>query len=150
MEKSDNSEPSGFGGWLIFVLVAQTLAPLITVVQFWTTALQYGPVLDRPGGTIVVTGEVFLNIALLAIEITSLVLMYRMSRRFPNWFTAQCVARSLSPVLDWLLVWWIFDIPIDRLVEDGDARTAYNIIIGSVVWVIYIHRSVRVRNTFVG
>jgi len=149
LEKDEDPEPSGIGGWLILVMLSQILAPVITIGFFWRDSLYYSRILDMPGGTVAACGGVFLNIFVLAIQITTLVLMYRTSRLFPHWFTFQGCVMAVHAVAYWLFLSWSLNIQFDRLVEPEDAKAAYSVIVSVVIWIIYIHRSVRVRNTFV-
>lgn len=50
---------------------------------------------------------------------------------------------------DWFLVSRAMDIEITRVATPDDARALSGTIYFAVVWIIYVHRSVRVRNTFV-
>ncbi|WP_363222190.1 DUF2569 family protein [Mesorhizobium sp.] len=81
-------------------------------------------------------------------QLIVLVSMLRRSRRFPQLFLLQWLAIPVVFILDTIWVASVLGVPVS-LVLAGDALVAP--IVSFVVtglWVAYVYKSVRVRNTF--
>jgi len=139
---------AGFGGWLILVVIGQTLAPFATVIQELTSLPDYRELMQLPNGPVVVYGEVALAVALLAVQIMAVAAMYRRSRNYPQIYLCQWIATILAVIGDIVLVSEVLHIPASRIMEGMNIGRTVGHILYSGLWVIYMFSSVRVRNTF--
>lgn len=143
----DQAGPSGFGGWLTLVAIGQTLGPIITIGNVVGSIAAYRQAMMLPGGAMAVYGEVALNVAFLFIQLLCVRAMYRRSKEYPRLFLLQWIAMILLAVGGVLLVSVALNLPLSTVLE----FTKPTRIIGPIVtgiWVLYMFKSVRVRNTF--
>ena len=145
---AERIQPAGFGGWLILVVIGQTLAPFATVIQELTSLPDYRELMQLPNGPVVVYGEVAFAVALLAIQIMAVTAMYRRSRNYPQIYLCQWIAIILVFIGDLVLVSEALHIPVSRIMEGMNIGRAIGHILYSGLWVVYMFSSVRVRNTF--
>ena len=137
--------PRGFGGWFILVVIAQTLAPIATGVLL----VQGLPSLLADRDAIAyVSASIYaaIFIAVMAYQIVVASLMYRRSRLFPRmllyqWFVYVGLGIGVA-----LLLW---AVGIDILADPEFLKDSIRDIFWSGVLVLYVMKSVRVRNTFV-
>ncbi|UVK45159.1 DUF2569 domain-containing protein [Mesorhizobium sp. AR07] len=138
----------GFGGWLMLLAIGQALSPLRTLAELGSSSEGYNQLMLVPNGPMVVYGEVALLLAFLVLQLVVLVAMLRRSRRFKQLFLIQWLAIPVVLILDAAWVSTVLEVPVEQVVT-GDALAAS---IASFVlaglWVAYVYRSVRVRNTF--
>jgi len=144
------SGPSGFGGWLILVVLGQTIAPIRTLAE---TVVEYGrsqPVLAMQGGKIAVYGELAMNVALVIVQIWALVLMYGKRRFFPKAYVIECLAGVVVFFADVALVASALGLSVDQVVGQDNSllRMIVQLLIQGL-WAWYLFASVRARNTFV-
>jgi hypothetical protein len=99
-------------------------------------------------GPLAVYGEVALNLAFLTLQLVVLVAMLRRSHRFPQLFLLQWFAIPVVFILDTFWIASILGAPVNHVLA-GDALVApIASFVGTGIWVAYVYRSVRVRNTF--
>jgi hypothetical protein len=138
----------GIGGWLMLLAIGQTLSPLRTLADFANSADGYQKLMILPNGTMAVYGEVALNLAFLALQLVVLVSMLRRSHRFPQLFLLQWFAIPVVFILDTIWVASILGVSVKQVLA-GDALVApIASFVGTGIWVAYVYKSVRVRNTF--
>ncbi|TIU47290.1 MAG: DUF2569 family protein [Mesorhizobium sp.] len=138
----------GFGGWLMLLTIGQTLSPLRTLADFASSADGYQQLMILPNGSLAVYGEVALNLAFLALQLVVLVAMLRRSRRFPQLFLLQWLAIPVVFILDTIWIASILGVPVNQVLA-GDALAApVASFAGTGLWVAYLYKSMRVRNTF--
>jgi hypothetical protein len=142
--------PSGFGGWLLLLAVGQTLAPLRTLSVIAQSVDGYRALQDSsiPNATLAIYAEVGLIICFTAFQLFIIVSMYRKRRFFPELFYSQWVAAMGVPIADWILTSALLHIPLDSLVTAKDIAGVLGAGLLGGIWVWYVARSVRVRNTF--
>ena len=142
--------PSGFGGWLLLLAIGQTLAPLRTLNVLAQSADGYRALQDSsiPNATLAIYAEVGLFICFAAFQVFIIVSMYRRRRFFPELFYSQWVAAMGVPIADWILTSTLLHIPLDSLVTVKDIAGVLGAGLLGGIWVWYVARSVRVRNTF--
>jgi Protein of unknown function (DUF2569)/Transglutaminase-like superfamily len=148
--------PAGLGGWLVLVGLGVTVTPvrvLVTLIQSlsgysattWAALTTPGAANYHPGWAPILMFELLGNIALFVFSVLLAWLFYRRKRQFPMVFTWVV---SLS---------WAF-VAIDHLaagfvpLQDPDpmnwARDFMRLLV-ALIWIAYMRRSQRVRNTFV-
>ena len=151
--------PVGLGGWLVLVALGLILNPirlLVFLVQTYPPIFQTGAweALTTPGSESyhqlwapLLIFEVAGNIAVIVASLALLVLFFRRSRHFPKLFVAFALINLVFVILDaWLGSLVITDEP---MFDPVTARELGRSLIAVLVWVPYMFRSRRVRNTFV-
>jgi hypothetical protein len=138
----------GIGGWLMLLAIGQTLSPLRTLADLANSAEGYQQLMTLSNGPLAVYGEVALNLAFLALQLVVLVSMLRRSHRFPQFFLLQWLAIPVVFVLDTIWIASVLGVPVNQVLA-GDALVApIASIVVTGIWVAYVYKSVRVRNTF--
>ena len=138
----------GFGGWLMLLAIGQALSPLRTLADFANSADGYQRLMTLSNGPLAVYGEVALNLGFLALQLIVLVSMLRRSLRFPQLFLLQWLAIPVVFVLDTIWIALILGVPVNQVLA-GDALVApIASFVGTGIWVAYVYKSIRVRNTF--
>lgn len=147
---------SGIGGWLILMAIGQVLGPL----RFFVSMAEYYSSLDRslierfPAAVI---GEAIFNAALAVLFVTTAVLFFRTSRRFPRFFVYEILASVFSVPLaaSWAAVTIgmatgqpVGTIFVGTLEPREVGQAIATAIVGSI-WILYLYKSKRVANTFV-
>ncbi|MER9299037.1 DUF2569 family protein [Mesorhizobium sp. M0621] len=138
----------GIGGWLMLLAIGQALSPLRTLADFANSADGYQQLMTLSNGPLAVYGEVALNLAFLALQLVVLVSMLRRSHRFPQLFLLQWLAIPVVFVLDTIWVASVLGVPVSQVLV-GNALAAHIVsFVLTGLWVAYVYKSVRVRNTF--
>ncbi|MFC3322979.1 DUF2569 family protein [Mesorhizobium cantuariense] len=138
----------GFGGWLMLLAIGQALSPLRTLADFANSADGYQQLMTLPNGPLAVYGELALNLAFLALQLVVLVSMLRRSHRFPQLFLYQWFAIPVVFILDTIWISSILRVSVNQVLA-GDALLAPIVsFVLTGLWVAYVYKSVRVRNTF--
>jgi len=139
------AEPKGIGGWLILPVIGTVVSPLITGYGAFQDAvvLLNSSVSTALAAFIVV--ELLYNLTLVMAWIFLAVLLFRHKRSYPRLFVALLVITLIGTVLDLVVAATVFDINIDS----NDIRSTVRSVIGLAIWGPYMHKSVRVKNTFV-
>lgn len=138
----------GFGGWLALLALGQTLAPLRLAAQFLQTLPTYKPVMAMNNGAAVFYGEAAVNTVLTLFVAYVTVRMWQRKRTFPVLFTWEWAVVMVVPVLDLLAVSAAFGMPLGELMDREFLVSEAKSVV-ALAWILYVHRSVRVRNTFV-
>ncbi|UCI05879.1 DUF2569 family protein [Mesorhizobium sp. B1-1-8] len=138
----------GFGGWLLLLAIGQTLSLFRTLADLVSSSDGYKQLMPLPNGPLAVYGEIGLLLAFTALQVVVLVAMLRRSPRFKQLFLYQWIAIPLVFVLDAVWTSTILGAPISQVVA-GDALVAPIVsFVLTGIWVAYIHKSIRVKNTF--
>jgi len=156
---SPQEGPRGLGGWLIFVAIGLLVNPIRLLVYLLST---YPPLfqtgtwqeLTTPGTPSyhalwapLLIFELLGNSLLILGCWGLLVFLFRRSPRFPGLFVIFAVSNLVFIVLDaWLGSFVITDEP---MFDSTTARELGRSLFTVCVWVPYMYRSKRVRNTFV-
>lgn len=151
--KDVKPELTGLGGWLILVGIGQ----VVGILRFVASLGQYYGALDPQFWTkfpLAMWGEAALNGALFGTFVYTAVLFFRRSRRFPQFFILVFVLSICAPLV--AILWAGFAIgmasglPMRELMtfdaKEGGQLAA--VVIGAAIWIPYILKSQRVRNTF--
>lgn len=138
----------GFGGWLLLLAIGQVLSPLRTLADLAKSAESYQQLMTVPNGALAVYGEVALNLAFLALQLVVVISMFRRSQRFKQLFVYQWFAIPVLFVLDTLLISVVLGVPVNQLLAADVLVASLVSFLLTGIWVAYVHKSVRVRNTF--
>jgi hypothetical protein len=142
-------QPQGFGGWLIILAIGLTLVPFATVKDIATLLDLVSEVSGKSReATFIAYAGLAVLAAFLAYQVAVVIQMYRRSRHFPALVLWQ-----------WILgiVFMIADVGARTLTESREAILADTqsmiealraVLVGGI-WVLYVYKSVRVKNTFV-
>ncbi|MDX8434248.1 DUF2569 family protein [Mesorhizobium abyssinicae] len=140
----------GFGGWLLLLAIGQALSPLRTLAGLGSSSEGYQNLMALPNGPLTVYGEIALLLAFLVLQVVVLVAMLRRSPRFKLLFLYRWIAIPVVFILDAVWVSTVLDAPMSQVLA-GDAVAAPILsFILTGIWVAYVYKSVRVRNTFGG
>jgi hypothetical protein len=138
----------GFGGWLMLLAIAQTLSPFRTLAELFSSSDGYQQLLSVPNGPLAVCGEIVLLLAFAGLQVVVLFAMLRRSPRFKRLFLYQWIGIPAVFILDTIWTSAVLAVPISQILA-ADALIAVIVSFALTgIWVAYIYRSVRVRNTF--
>lgn len=135
------AEPKGIGGWLILPVIITLVWPLMTAYD--AVVLLNAAVSTALTAFIVV--EFLYNFGLVIAWIFAAVLLFRHKRLYPRLFVALLVITLIGTVLDLIVAAMAYDVTIDS----NDIRSAGRSAILLAILGPYMHKSVRVKNTFV-
>jgi hypothetical protein len=138
----------GFGGWLMLLAIAQALSPLRTLAALSTSSEGYQKLMTLPNGALATYGEIALLLAFLVFQLVVLVAMLRRSPRFKQLFLCQWIAIPVVFVLDTVWISMVLGIPISQTLEGGAVAALMTSFVLTGIWVAYVFKSARVRNTF--
>jgi len=147
--------PAGIGGWLLIVAFGQIAAAIGLPIML---ARQYlDPETFKYFGQIPLAmyGELVLNVILLLFALTVAVLFFRKSRHFPRLFIIQVITAIFFPIVNALWAALAFSIQLGKPFADLVDITPQDLgylapsTIAAGIWIAYILRSKRVRNTFI-
>lgn len=138
----------GIGGWLILLAISQVLGVAACLA---TMIVNFSNLPDDTASLMPLTmiGAVAIEGLLLLFLIYTAFLFFSKSRRFPVTFIASCIAGLIEPLV--LAVWVAVTTGVDTLTHVTSSMTVHYLasVVGCIVWIAYVVRSVRVRNTFV-
>jgi Protein of unknown function (DUF2569) len=139
------AEPKGIGGWLILPVIITLLSPFMTAyAAVQDVAVLLNASLSTALAVFIVV-EFLYNFGLMSAWIFAAVLLFRHKRFYPRLFVALLVITLVGTVLDLAVAATAFDVTIDS----SDIRSAGRSAILLSIWGPYMHKSVRVKNTFV-
>ncbi|HEV2672184.1 MAG TPA: DUF3857 domain-containing protein [Gemmatimonadales bacterium] len=145
-------DPVGLGGWLVLVGIGVTLSPLRILLSIAKTLPSYSAstwaVLTTPGTDSyqalwapLLLSELVMNIALLVFACLLAYLYYARKKQFPIVFIGVMCGSVLINLLDAVFTGLL---PVSE-----SASTNRAVIVQALIWIPYMLRSRRVRNTFV-
>ena len=142
------AEPQGIGGWLILPVIGTLLLPLMTAYAALAAFQDVVVLLNASLLTALVAFIVvkcLYNFGLVIAWIFAAVLLFRHKRLYPRLFVALLVITLVGTALDLAVAAMAFDIKLDS----SDVRSTVRSVVGLAIWGPYMHKSVRVKNTFV-
>ena len=151
--KDVRPELMGLGGWLALVGLGQVSG----ILKFAASMAKYYSEVDAQLWTRFPTamwGEAALNAALFWVFVYSAVLFFRRSRLFPKFFVWQFVVAFCSPFLGGLWAWLAIGLTAGRPIKEfipldpKEGGQLIAVLITAAIWIPYIRKSRRVRNTF--
>lgn len=138
----------GFGGWLMLLAILQAFSPIRTLVSLGSSSEGYRQLMTLPNGTLAVYGEVALLLAFVVFQVVVLVAMLRRSYRFTQLFLYQWFVIPVVFLLNTVWTSAVLGIPVSQVLT-GNALIAPIVSFALTgIWVAYVYKSVRVRNTF--
>jgi hypothetical protein len=139
------AEPAGIAGWLVLPFIFNLLLPLTNAyAAFQDVVVLLNASLPTALAVFIVV-EFLYNFGLMAAWIFAAVLLFRHKRLYPRLFVALLVITLVGTVLDLAVAATAFDVAIDS----SDIRSAGRSAILLAILAPYMHKSVRVKNTFV-
>ncbi|KQU94894.1 hypothetical protein ASD99_13865 [Mesorhizobium sp. Root695] len=144
----NSADLAGFGGWLMLLAIGQALSPLRTLAELGSSIDGYNQLMLVPNGPMVVYVEVALLLAFLVLQLVVLVAMLWRSRRFKQLFLIQWLAIPVVFILDAAWVSMALGVPVGQLVTGDTLAVQIVSFVLTGLWVAYVYKSVRVRNTF--
>ncbi|MER8374260.1 DUF2569 family protein [Mesorhizobium sp. M1406] len=138
----------GIGGWLMLLAIGQALSPLRTLLVLGSSSEGYNQLMLVPNGPMVVYGEVALLLAFLVLQLVVLVAMLRRSSWFKQLFLIQWLAIPVVFILDAAWVSAALGVAVGQVITGGALAAPIVSFVLTGLWVAYVYKSVRVRNTF--
>jgi hypothetical protein len=142
-----NGELKGIGGWLVLLAIGQVLGCLriLAAIVPDLEVLDHGNATVRAAATV----EIILYLALFSFACFTTIAFFREKHYFVATWKLLGLALVLVPVLDWVLLSNILQVPMNKLVTEEAIGQVIGSAIGLAIWWWYLTVSVRVRNTFV-
>ena len=149
--------PQGIGGWLILVALGVTVSPFLIFADFASTLPSYSvstwSILTTPGTEAyhsawapLLIFEIFVNVVLFSLAIVLLIAFYRRKSLFPALFIAFLMFQI---TMTWIDASLSNMIPYLRETTGAMPLVQPSVLLTSALWIAYMFRSKRVRNTFV-
>ena len=138
----------GFGGWLMLLAIGQVLSPFRTLAELFSSSEGYQQLMPLPNGPLAVCGEIVLLLAFAMLQVVVLFAMLRRSPRFKRLFLYQWIAIPVVFVLDAVWTSTVLGVSISRILAGDMMVTVIASFAATGIWVAYVYKSVRVRNTF--
>jgi hypothetical protein len=140
-----NDEPKGIRGWLLLVALQLAAYPLVAVynlklpISIWLspTPLSFYSALAQ----IVFWSTLWSSIGTCVFSIVLNVLFYKKSRAFPKYMIGFYTAT--------ILLGFFNAVFMHKLELDGAESSFARIVLASTIWIFYILKSKRVKNTFI-
>jgi hypothetical protein len=142
------AEPQGIGGWLILPVIITLLSPLMTAYAAFAAFQDAVVLLNASLSTALaafIVVKFLYNFVLVVAWIFAAVFLFRHKRLYPRFFVALLVIMLIGTILDFGVAATVFDIKLDS----SDVRSAVRSTAGLAIWGPYMHKSKRVKNTFV-
>jgi hypothetical protein len=149
------AEPRGIGGWLLVVAFGQVVGPLQLIVALGQYYLDPENLKVFGQFPLAMYGELAMNAGMLLLAVITAVLFFRKSRYFPRFFIAELLAVIGLAVLSTVWVAFAFSsqrgVPISEflVVERQDVLQFCSAVVVALIWIPYILKSRRVKNTFI-
>jgi hypothetical protein len=151
--KDVQAELTGISGWLALLAFGQVMGILRLIFNVGQSIQSITDEVWTHFPT-VIWSEMLLNAAMIGLSISTTVLLFRRSHRFPAFFIVQMICAVLLPFVDLLCVASFFSAALNRPFSDFfiiEPRQIGQSVVGAVsaaVWITYVLRSRRVANTF--
>jgi len=143
-----SGQPEGIGGWLVLLAIGVALAPLRTLGEIGKNADGYQQLSDVPNGPLVTNLEIGLLLTFAAFQFVMAFAFFKKKRVFPTLFMIQWVAAPVMLMVDGLLVSSLLQVPLGLVLTAEQLMPVLMAFVLGTVWVWYLYKSVRVRNTF--
>jgi hypothetical protein len=141
--------PSGFGGWLLLLAIGQILGLLKTMATVANSIQTWAEYSSVGGGKVVIGGEAVITFAFVILQVVVIWFMLKKHRLFPKLFFYQWIAIPVAFVLDVALVSAVLGVGVHQLLTPEVVSPSVAAFVVTGLWVWYVSKSVRVRNTFI-
>lgn len=146
---------AGIGGWLLLPLLGLCLTPFVGAWNLWQVLPTLGVLGQVPiyqAGFLVV--ETIIDVVIqIAAPIYLLVQMLPKRSAFPRlyqyWLGINLIWMVLDIAIAYVVFREVFATGAAEIFDRDTARSLTQGVIGAAIWIPYMARSVRVRNTFV-
>jgi hypothetical protein len=139
-------DPSGFGGWLLVLVVGQSIAPFASLADLHFGLGWYRGYPNAQAAELIQTA---VSLCIFAIQLVVAIVMYEKMRSFPHLFFYQWLAITALSLVNLLAISALLPFSPFQLL---DSEAVGHPIVGFAaagIGVLYLRRSQRVRNTFV-
>jgi hypothetical protein len=136
----------GFRGWLLILVIAQSLAPLGTLADWHGGLVCY---LGFPKAALAASVQMALALCVFLVQVVVAIVMHERKRSFPRFFLYQWFVVTGLALVNLLAIWALLPFTILQLIESGSVGHPIAAFIATGLWVLYVFNSERVRNTFV-
>jgi hypothetical protein len=144
--------PSGIGGWLTLVAIGTVLSPIRTLSVLANELDGYTKLkaaYSIPNIETAETVEFVLILALVMFQVLVAIMFFQKKRYFPFWYFWQWVATLCVSLAVIVLPPVIVGAPWQAGFTPEALGPLIAVLLVGAIWVTYVFRSVRVRNTFV-
>lgn len=141
--------PSGFGGWLLLLAIAEIIGLLKTLAAVANSMETWAEYSSVDGGKVVIAGEAVITATLVILQVVVVWFMLKKDRLFPTLFFYQWIAIPVAFVLDIALVSAVLGVGVKQLLTAEIVSPSVAAFIVTGLWMWYVSKSVRVRNTFI-
>jgi hypothetical protein len=145
---------SGLGGWLILVGLGLILGSILSPVGLFGYIYLLLENIDIPGFKLVLqVNLILLSISFIA-DIYLLYLFFKKNKKFPFYYVISLWFMIAWAVIDYLMVTLLSAPPgelqmfLDEYIYET-TKELVKISISSIIWILYMHRSERVKATFI-
>ncbi|TXK33736.1 DUF2569 family protein [Pontibacter qinzhouensis] len=142
------------GGWLILVMIGLCLSPITSIValltnNYFNQSVWQGLITASSGSyspalALVLVLEIAVNITFLVFNLVLAVLFIKRRTSVPSLMVIFYVCGFLLPVLEYAGM-SALNLPVDN----SDIRGMWRSFVTAAIWVPYLYKSQRVKNTFV-
>ncbi|HVA96596.1 MAG TPA: DUF2569 domain-containing protein [Candidatus Acidoferrales bacterium] len=151
-----NLSPKGLGGWLIIVGFGLILGIALHVYGLFDYVTIFSNINSiNFSGFLVVSGiECALGIIIFIIEMYLLYLFFKKSKNFPNYYIIFLWSLIAWTIIDYFMLSSL-SAPtpeLQKIIRDTSYESSRAIVktfISSIIWIIYMHKSKRVKATFI-
>jgi hypothetical protein len=158
-EASKGDGPSGLGGWLMLVALGLIITPLRTgymLTSIYMPIFQDGQIsvfIDsgseyyNPGLFLLLLAEIIFNLLTVAGSLLLLYLFFNRKKAFPGWYIGLMIFSLVGIFVDAVLSGFIF--PEEAMFDPDTISELTKSLVGAGIWIPYMLKSVRVKNTFI-
>lgn len=139
----------GIGGWLLWIAAIQIGAVIIIVLsllKYYTDPAMHQAFRSLPEAA---TGEFILTTAYASLILFCAYAFFTKKRYFRGLFVAEVLSRPIYYMLDALWISLSTTLSYSTTLNTHVLNESVANAMGGMLWVVYMYRSVRVRNTFV-
>ena len=144
----DRRSLTGIAGWLALMGLGQTFTPLLVLSGAFKDWESLQPYFAKPIVIAAARGVAYADAALVLITLFVTVAFWMKKASFPALYTAQWLLLSLYPFGEAFYLSTTLSVSLASLVGSILGQTV-GPSVGGLLWVAYVHRSKRVKNTFV-
>ena len=147
-KRDPNANLKGIGGWLLLLAIGQCLGTLRVAGGIAQSMPEYQSVWSIPNGPAAAISEIACNVLLLVMVGITTWALFNHKRFFPTLFLYQWGASLILPIVSTVAVSYFLRVPDKEHLYTLVGTWVASFIAGGI-WVIYVLRSQRVKNTFV-